>query len=324
MKPKVFVAREIPKQVEAYLQEHCEIVRWEGSERPGRDRFFALLADVEGLLTSGTPIDRTLLEHAPKLRVVSNMSVGYNNFDLEAMKERGVLGTHTPGVLDDTVADLLMALILAAARRVPELDRMIREGGWRKGMDQELFGVDVHHRVLGVIGMGRIGEALAKRARFGFDMRVLYHNRTPRPETEERYGAEYREMEELLRESDFVVVMTPLTKHTEKMIGAAQFALMKRSAIFINASRGAVVDEAALIEALRSGTIRAAGLDVFETEPVQSDNPLLALPNTVLLPHIGSATAQTRDDMAMLAARNVVAGVKGRIPPNVVPELKQA
>lgn len=322
MKPKIFVAREVSTEIERYLREHCEVEIWRGKERPGRDRFFEMIKDKEGLLTSFTPIDRTLLEHAPKLRVVSNISVGYNNFDLKAMKERGVIGTHTPGVLDDTVADLLMTLILAAARRVPELDRLVREGGWRKGLDQELFGIDVHHRVLGIIGMGRIGEALAKRAHFGFDMKVLYHNRRPKPEIEERYSAEYRTMNDLLRESDFVAVMTPLTKDTVKLIGREQFAMMKRSAIFVNASRGAVVDEEALIDALKNGTIRAAGLDVFETEPIPPDHPLLTLPNTVLLPHIGSATSQTREDMAMLAAQNLVAGVLGRIPPNVVPELR--
>lgn len=320
-RPKVVIARPIPVEVESYISKHCEIVQWEGDGRITRDRFFAALAEAEGLLTSFNPIDATLLDHAPKLRIVSNISVGYNNFDLPEMKRRGVIGTNTPGVLDDTVADLIVALMLAAARRIPELDRTVRGGGWRKGMDAELYGIDVHHKTVGIIGMGRIGEATAKRLRFGFDMKVIYYNRNRNEEIERHYEAEYRTMEQLLAESDYVVVMTPLTPKTVKLIGAAQFALMKRTAIFINASRGQVVDEAALIEALRCGQIRAAGLDVYEQEPIAADNPMLGMPNVVLLPHIGSATAQTRADMAMLAARNLVAGVLGQKPPNVAPEL---
>lgn len=320
-KPKVVLARPVPAEVELYVAEYCEIVKGEANKRITRDRFFAMLADAEGLLTSFNPVDAVLLDHAPNLRIVSNISVGYNNFDLPEMKRRGVMGTNTPGVLDDTVADLIVALMLAAARRIPELDRTVREGGWLKGMETELFGIDVHHKTVGIIGMGRIGEAAAKRLRFGFDMKVLYYNRRRNEEIERRYDAEYRSMEQLLAESDYVVIMTPLTPATVKMIGAEQFALMKKSAIFINVSRGQVVDESALINALRTGEIRAAGLDVFEQEPIAEDNPLLGMPNVVLLPHIGSATRQTRADMAMLAARNLVAGVLGQTPPNLVPEL---
>jgi gluconate 2-dehydrogenase len=322
MKPKVYVARPVPPEVKSYLQAHADCTFWESKERLGRERFFAAIAEVEGLLTSGTPINEELLARAPKLRIVSNISVGYDNFDLEAMSRRGVLGTHTPGVLDDTVADLILAMMLAAARRVTELDRLVRRGGWVRGMDEELFGLDVHHATVGIIGMGRIGEAVAKRARLGFDMDVLYYNRSRKPDAEARYGATYVPMEELLARSDFVVVMTPLTPHTEKMIGREQLARMKPTAFLINASRGAVVDEAALIEALRNGTIRGAALDVFEREPVDPANPLLAMDNVVLLPHIGSATARTRNAMAMLAARNLVAGLRGETPPNPVPELR--
>jgi len=322
LKPYIFVSRPVPAAVERYLREHCQTSIWDGSEKLSRERFFAEIQNIEGLLTSSGPIDAVLFDHAPKLKIVSNISVGYNNFDLDEMKRRGIMGTHTPGVLDDSVADLIMSLMLSAARRVPELDRLVRDGGWLKGADDALFGVDVHHAKLGIIGMGRIGEALAKRAKFGFDMQISYHNRRRNLEVESRFDAAYAPVDQLLAESDFVVVMTPLTPETEGMIGAAQFAKMKRSAIFINASRGKVIDETALIEALRSGTIRAAGLDVFEQEPIGLDNPLVKLPNTVLLPHIGSATAQTRADMAMLAAENLVAGVYGKVPPNLVPELR--
>ncbi|WP_135551210.1 2-hydroxyacid dehydrogenase [Paenibacillus cymbidii] len=322
MKPAVFVARPIPAAVEAFLREHCEVRKWDSYEPIGRDRYFAELAAVEGLITSGGLVNRELLSHAPKLKIVSNISVGYNNLDIEALRERGIVATHTPGALDETVADLVFSLILATARRVPEMDKLVRAGEWRKGDDRVLFGVDVHHKKLGIIGMGRIGEAIARRAKLGFRMDVAYHNRSRKPEVEAAYGAEYRTLPELLAESDFIVLMTPLTKDTERLIGREQFAAMKRSAIFINASRGQTVDEQAMIAALQDGTIRGAGLDVFEQEPVSPDNPLLQLPNVVVLPHLGSATTETRDAMAMLAARNLIDGLEGRTPPNVIPELR--
>lgn len=324
MKKKAYTPRHLPAHVTVYLDEHIERVVWDSDERIGKERFFAMLKDVEGLLTAGTPINDELISHAPKLRIVSNISVGYNNFDIEAMRRAGIIGTHTPGVLDDTVADLIVGLMLATARRIPELDQLIRQGKWVKGLNQELFGLDMHHATVGIIGMGRIGEAVAKRLRLGFDMTILYYNRSRNEAAEEQYDAEYCTMAELLQRADFVVIMTPLTAETEKLIGQAQFALMKPSAIFINASRGQVVDEQALIAALQSGTIRAAGLDVFAIEPLPSDHPLITLPNVVLTPHIGSATSKTRDDMAMLAAQNLVAGLNGEVPPNVVKELRQS
>lgn len=324
-KPKVYITKKIPQEVLSYLEEHCECRMWDGQGTPSRQGLLEQLAEVEGLLTSGGPIDRELLAHAPRLRVVSSISVGYNHFDIEAMKERGVIGTNTPYVLDDTVADLVLALMLASARRIPELDAFVKQGNWQKGKgltEEDLFGLDVHHATLGIIGMGRIGEAIAKRAVHGFDMNLLYYNRSRRPETEERFGARYCSLNELLEQSDFVVLMTPLTAETQKLIRKEHFERMKPSAFFINASRGQTMDEEALIEALQRGTIRGAGLDVFETEPVKPDNPLLRMPNVVTLPHIGSATAKTRLDMAMAAARNLVAGLTGGKPPYVVNELK--
>ncbi|MEX1031341.1 MAG: D-glycerate dehydrogenase [Paenibacillaceae bacterium] len=323
MKKTVYLARPVPIEVRQYLEEHCDIIEWQGEGRISRDEMFELLSRADGLLTSGNPINAELLDHAPNLKIVSNVSVGYNNYDLDEMRARGIIGTHTPGVLDETVADLIVGLMLAAARRIPELDQLIRQGLWKKGMqEEETFGLDVHHATLGIIGMGRIGEAVAQRARFGFDMNVLYHNRNRNIEAERKSGARYCSMDELLVQSDYIVVMTPLTKETEKLIGREQFAKMKPTAIFINASRGQIVDETALIEALQSGSIRAAGLDVFEVEPVQLDNPLLKMSNVVLMPHVGSATKATRIDMAMLAAENLVAGLSGQVPPNVVKELQ--
>ncbi|TVY10060.1 2-hydroxyacid dehydrogenase [Paenibacillus cremeus] len=324
-RPKVYITKPIPAEVRAYLDQHCDCTQWEEAGVAPRERLLEAIQDVEGLLTHGSLVDDELLGHAPKLRAVSTISVGYNHFDLDAMRSREVIGLHTPYVLDDTVADLVLALMLSASRRIAELDALVKAGKWQKGSstnEQEHFGMDVHHAKLGIIGMGRIGDAIAKRAVHGFGMELRYYNRSRRPEAEERYGAQYCDLEELLRESDFVVLMTPLTPKTVHYIRKEHFELMKPTAFFINASRGQTVDEAAMIEALQSGKIRGAGLDVFDVEPVQPDNPLLKMPNVVTLPHIGSATAQTRFDMAMLAARNLVEALNGSRPQHVVKELQ--
>lgn len=322
VKPHVFVDRLIPAAVEDYLSVHCELDIWQEEDTVSRDELFRRLSDADGYLTAGRRIDSTLLGAASKLKVVSTISVGYNHFDIEAMKQRGVIGTHTPEVLDETVADLVFALMLGSARRVAELDRYVRDGRWQRGDGESLFGIDVHHATLGIIGMGRIGEAVARRAALGFGMKVQYSNRSRKPEAEQKYGAAWMSMDELLASSDFVVLLTPLTDQTKGLMGRREFGLMKPSAIFINASRGATVDEDALVEALQGGTIRAAGLDVFQQEPLPIGHPLTQLPNALLLPHIGSATPKTRDDMAMMAACNLVAALKGETPPQLVPEFR--
>jgi glyoxylate/hydroxypyruvate/2-ketogluconate reductase len=322
MKPKVFLAKSVPREVEEYIAEHCDYRKWDSEKEIPRSQLLEELSDVDGLLIAGGKIDQELLDLAPKLKVVSNVSVGYNNFDLAAMKAREVMGTHTPTVLDDTVADLVFGLILATARRIPELDRYVKDGKWQKGSDEHLFGMDVHHAKLGIIGMGRIGETIARRAKYGFSMDVLYYNRTRKVAAEQSLGVKYCTLQELLQESDFVVLMTPLTAETTHLIGREELALMKKTAIFINTSRGQTVDEEALIEALENGGIYGAGLDVYGQEPVDLNNPLLKWPNVVTLPHIGSATAKTRFDMAMLAAENLVKAVSGELPPNLVEELK--
>ncbi|RXT05659.1 D-glycerate dehydrogenase [Ammoniphilus sp. CFH 90114] len=321
MKPKVFVARPIPIEVEQYIAEHCEVEKWLGEDTIPRAELLKAVQQVEGLLTTGGRIDGELLDHAPHLKVVSNISVGYNNFDLEAMKARKILGTNTPYVLDNTVADLVMGLILSTARRIPELDQYVKNGQWRRGDDEVLFGVDVHHSTLGIIGLGRIGEAIARRAKLGFDMNVLYHNRSPKTEVEQSLGIRPASLDDLLAQSDFVVLMTPLTPETTHLMGREEFEKMKDTAIFINASRGKTVDEQALIEALETKQIRGAGLDVYEREPIASDHPFLKMPQVVTLPHIGSSTAKTRLDMAKTAAKNLVMAVTGEVPPNVVKEL---
>ncbi len=322
MKPKVYITTPIPEEVEQYIAKHCDHRKWNGAAPITREELFRQLSDVDGLLTVGGKIDAEMLQHAPLLKVVSNIAVGYNNFDLEAMKARGVMGTNTPHVLDETVADLVFGLILSAARRLPELDRLVKTGAWSKGQNEVLFGVDVHSTTLGIIGLGRIGEAVARRAKFGFNMEVLYYNRHHNMEAETTLGVKYSEFHALLESSDYILLMTPLTPQTEKMIGRTEFAMMKKSAIFINASRGKTVDEPALIHALQNGVIRAAGLDVYEQEPVAADNPLLQMDNVITLPHIGSATAKTRFDMAMLAAQNLVDAVSGVKPSCLVKELQ--
>ncbi|WP_017415586.1 2-hydroxyacid dehydrogenase [Clostridium tunisiense] len=323
MKNKVYIANPIPKYVEEYIGKYCEYQIWNGDSKITRDKLLENVKDVDGLIVFGHKIDEELLSVAPKLKVVSNLSVGYDNFNIEEMKKRGVVGTNTPYVLDDTVADLIFALILSTSRRVVELDKYVRQGKWKKDIERTHFGLDVHGATLGIIGMGNIGEAIATRGKFGFGMDILYHNRTRKPQAEKELGAKYCSLEEVLRKSDFIVLMTPLTEDTKELIGYKEFDMMKDTAIFINGSRGQTVNEEALINALNNKKIFGAGLDVFYKEPVDVNNPLLKMDNVVVLPHIGSATGKTRDEMAMLAAENMVKALKGEMPPTMVKEFKK-
>lgn len=324
MKPyKVLVATHLEPEAEAALAAFAEYEIWDPAEPLTSAAVGARLADKDGLmLDGGLKVDSEMLAQATNLRVISNISVGYNNFDLAAMKERGIVGTNTPGILDETVADLALGLMLAASRRICELDRLVRDGGWTRDSFLPFRGYDVHHRTLGIIGMGRIGLAVAQRARFGFNMDVVYHNRNRKPQAELTMGVRYLALPELLRESDYVVLITPYTPETHHLMGADQFALMKPTACFVNVSRGRNVDEQALIAALQNGTIASAGLDVFEHEPIKPDNPLLQMDNVVLLPHIGGNTARTRLNMTLAAIRNLKAALKGEKVKDIVPELK--
>lgn len=322
-KPHVIIAMKVSEEVEKYIGENCTYEKWAGEGGMPQAELLKVIKEADGLLTSGVRrIDQAFLDQAPRLKVVSNIAVGYNNFDLDEMKARHVLGTHTPYVLDDTVADLVFGLILASARRIPELDRFVKTGQWKQGMDEIFFGLDVHHKTLGIIGMGRIGKAIAQRAVKGFDMKLLYHNRSRNEDVEQSFGAQYCSLDFLLQESDFVVLMTPLTPETRDLMGAREFGLMKPTSFFINASRGQTVDEQALIEALEQGKIRGAGLDVLRKEPVDPQNPLLQFPNVITIPHIGSSTGQVRDAMAMRAAQNLVQALKGEGQIDIVPELR--
>lgn len=323
IKPKVYIAKEISKEAENYIGEFCEYEKWDSDKKITRSELLKNISDKEGVLLSGIKIDEELLHHASKLRVISDVSVGYDNFDLKIMKEKNIIGTNTPTVLDNTVADLIFGLIISTARRISELDDYVKNGNWTPEDDENFFGVNVHHATLGIIGMGRIGEAVAKRGKLGFDMDVIYNNRNRKPEVEERLGVKYCDFKLLLQKSDFVVLMTPLTKDTYHLINFEEFNMMKKTAIFINASRGETVNEQALVEALQTKKIFGAGLDVYEKGIVESKNLLLKMSNVVTLPHIGSAVEGTRNDMAMLAAKNLVEGLLSNNSVNLVPELKK-
>jgi lactate dehydrogenase-like 2-hydroxyacid dehydrogenase len=275
------------------------------------------VADCEAIIPMGAhPIPETILAAAPCLRIVAVAAVGYNIVDVSAATRRGVLVTNTPDVLTETTADMAWALMLGVARRLPESDRFIRDGKWTGVYWSQLMGTDVHGATLGIVGLGRIGQAIARRGQ-GFGMRVLYHNRKRDPEAERNLGVEYRTKTDLLREADFVVLSVPLSPETRRSIGAAELALMKSTAFLVNVARGPVVDEAALVEALRAGRIAGAGLDVFEEEP-KVHAGLLGLENLALTPHIGSASHATRLKMATRAAENCVAALEGHRPPNLV------
>ena len=318
MKPKILVTREVFDETLAYLAEHCEVESNQADQPFDPATLAQRLHDKDGIVCCLTDrIDDALLAKSPRLKVVANIAVGYNNIDVPASTARGVMVTNTPGVLDDSTADLAFTLILATARRLTEAEAYVRAGKWQGWHLKQMLGVDVHHATLGIIGMGRIGQQIARRAS-GFKMRVLYHNRNRWPADVEKWlNAEYVGKDQLLAQSDFVVLQIPYSPATHHYIGAAELKQMKPTAILINSTRGGVVDDAALVDALKNGTIRAAGLDVFENEPKLHPG-FLELKNVVLAPHVGSSTEATRRAMAMTAAKNAVAALTGITPPNLL------
>ncbi|MCG7334975.1 D-glycerate dehydrogenase [Sporosarcina sp. ACRSM] len=317
MAARIFITRKMEEQVVAPLREKFDVRMWDSeSEKAPRDVLLREVVEADALWSvTADSIDQEVLMAAPKLKIVSNMAVGYNNIDLEVAKERGIIVTNTPDVLTNTTADLAFGLLIATARRLMEAEDTLRKGQWTSWSPMGYTGMDVGGAKLGIIGMGRIGEAVARRAK-GFDMRVLYHNRSRKPEAEAAYGFEYAELDALLKEVDFVVILAPLTPETKGMIGERELGLMKKTAVLINVARGGIVDETALYHALKEGQIWAAGLDVFEKEPVPLDNPLLTLPNVTVLPHIGSATIKTRLGMMELSAQAILDTLEGREPKN--------
>ncbi len=317
MKPKVFVTRPIPRAVLDLLAAQCELQVHPHDSAIRTAQLAEACREVEGLLVSGARVNEQVLQQARCLRVVSNAGVGYDNIDVAACTRRRIPVTNTPGVLDDTTADLAFALLMAVARRVVEGDRFVRDGHWREWQWGLLHGADVHHKTLGLYGFGRIGQAMARRGR-GFSMRILYHARRRVAETLEReLDARYVDRETLLRESDFLSLHVPLTPETRHLIQSRELSLMKSTAFLINTARGPVLDEEALVQALEARALAGAGLDVFEREP-QVHPALLRMNNVVLMPHVGSATAETRFQMARLAAENLLAALNGERPRNVV------
>jgi glyoxylate reductase len=313
---KVFVTRRIPSPGIELLSERCDVSVHEGGSAVDRQELLRHIRDKEGLLcVPGDPIDREVLDAAPLLTAISTFSVGYDHIDVAEATRRGIFVGYTPGTQTDATADLAFTLLLAAARRIGEADRYVRAEKWRGPFEpMSMLGESVWQTTLGVVGFGRIGQAMAIRAH-GFRMRVLYYSpHRLNPAEEHRLGAEYRDLNDLLSVSDFVSLHVPYSEKTHHLIGEKELKLMKRTAVFINTSRGAAVDESALIAALRSGLIRSAGLDVFEHEPLRCNSALLQMENIVLTPHIGARTEAARRDMAELAARNLLAALRGDPP----------
>jgi gluconate 2-dehydrogenase len=318
MKPKILVTREVFDDVLEYLSQYFEVTSNQSDIPFDSEIFASKLSDKQGAMIALTDrIDTPLLARCLNLKAVCNIAVGYNNIDLEACRKAGVMATNTPGVLDDTTGDFTWTLILATARRLTEAEAYLRAGQWDGWKLKQFLGLDVHHATLGIFGLGRIGQVVARRAT-GFEMKVIYHDvRRAAPEIEVASKAKFVSKEELLSQADVVTIHVPYSQATHHLIGKTELKQMKPTAILINASRGGVVDDAALIEALRSGTIAGAGLDVFENEP--KFNPgFLELKNVVLAPHIASSSKATRHKMAMLAAENLVAALTTGSPPNLL------
>lgn len=319
MKPSVFITRKLPDELVAPLKEKFTVRMWDSEdvavtktvlreEISQADALWTMLSDT---------INRDMLESATNLKVISNLAVGFNNIDTEAAKEKDIIVTNTPDVLTETTADLAFGLLLATARRFNSAEKELREGGWLSWTPMGFTGMDVHGTTIGIIGMGRIGEAVARRAK-GFNMHVLYHNRSRKLETEEEFGVEYAELDNLLKRADHVVILVPFTEETKGMIGERELSLMKKTATLISVSRGGIVDEVALYDALKNETIFAAGLDVFETEPIPVGHPLLALPNVTAVPHIGSASVETRRTMMKMNVEAITDVLEGIEPKNRV------
>lgn len=318
MKPSVILYKSLPDNLQHRLEENFTVIRVPNLSKETVNQHADAFKNAVGLLGSSEKVGAELLAKMPALRATSTISVGYDNFDVDALNARKVLLMHTPTALTETVADTLMALILSSARRVVEVAERVKAGEWTKGIGPDWFGTDVHHKTIGIVGMGRIGLALAQRAHFGFGMPVLYNARRQHQEAEERFNARHCDLDTLLQEADFVCSILPLTEETRHLFGTKQFRQMKPTAIFINAGRGPVVDEQALINALKNGDIHAAGLDVFEQEPLPVSSELLKLPNVVALPHIGSATHETRYAMAETAVDNLINALNGKVEKNCV------
>jgi glyoxylate reductase len=311
--PRVFVSRRIPEAGLNKLARRCQVEIWPEPLPPPYETLISKTSECDGILSLLTDkIDAGLMDRCPRLKVVSNFAVGVNNIDIPAATARGISVGNTPGVLTDATADMAFCLLIAAARRVVEGHQYSLSGRWQTWEPLGHIGVDLVGKTIGIVGMGRIGLAMARRCQRGWDMKVIYHDQNRNLEAEKELGARFLDLDTLLSESDFVSVHTDLNPATKGMFNSQRFAKMKRSAIFINTARGPIHDQSALYDALKAGTIFAAGLDVTDPEPPEAGDPLLRLPNVVVAPHIASATVQTRNAMAEIAADNLVAGITGQ------------
>ncbi len=316
-KPKVYCSHELFEEARKILDVTSDVEYWTQADRPPREEVLRRVKDKEGLVCLLTEkVDEGLLRAAPKLRIAANVAVGFDNIDVEACTRRGVVATHTPGVLDETTADFAWTLLMAVARRLSEGEQLARSGNWKGWNLDQLCGADIWGKTLGIVGFGRIGRAVARRA-LGFNMKVIYTDAVRAPEEAEKpVNATFQDMNTLLAESDFISLHVPLLPETQGLFDAPKFYRMKRTAFLINTSRGPVVDEAALVAALESGKIAGAALDVYENEPFI--HPGLKRSNVVLAPHLASASLETRTKMAVMAANNVVALFQGQMPPNML------
>jgi len=318
MNPNVYVTRLIPEEALKKLRENCYCRVWDGELAVPRDVLFREIQTADAVLSLLTDkVDAAVMDAAAKLRVISNMAVGFDNVDVREATKRKIMVCNTPEVLTDTTADFAFALMLAAARRIVEGERKVKDRRWKTWGPMILLGQDIHHATLGVVGLGRIGAGVVKRAK-GFDMKTIYYDVIRRPDLEKELGVEFTDLNTLLARSDFVTVHVPLLPETYHLIGEEQFKIMKKTAILVNSARGQIVDPKALYKALRDGQIAYAALDVTEPEPIPEDDLLLTLDNIIVTPHIASASVATRTKMALMAVDNLLAGVKGERPPYIV------
>jgi len=318
-KPKVFVTREMPERGLRIIQERFDAEIWRDYAPPPKKTIIEKAANVDGLATLlSDEIDAEVFDAAPKLKIVAQMAVGFDNIDIGEATKRGIYVTNTPGVLTETTADFAWALLMAVARRIVEADKYVRTGEWKVGWHPMMMqGRDVYGATLGIVGLGRIGCTIAKRAK-GFDMKVLYHDVVRRPDFEKEYNIQFTEVDTLFKTADFVTINVPLTKETHHLVNEDKLRKMKKTAYLVNNARGPIVDEKALYKALKEGWIAGAALDVFEQEPTPKENPLLKLDNVVVAPHISSASYETRSRMAEMVAENLDAFFEGKTPPNLV------
>lgn len=317
MKKTVLAFSRVSPEMADRLQQDFNVIIPDPKKGDLNAQFNEALPHSHGMIGAGRKLGREQLENAKQLEVVSSISVGYDNYDVGYLTERGIMLTNTPDVLTESTADLGFSLIMSSARRVAELDAYTKAGNWKRSIEAPHFGTDVYGKTLGIVGMGNIGAAVARRGRLGFNMPILYSGNSRKTALEQELGAQLRTLDQLLAESDFVCLVVPLSEKTKHLISTRELSLMKKSAILVNIARGPIVDEPALIKALQDGTIRGAGLDVYEKEPL-SESPLFALSNAVTLPHIGSATDETRQAMADRAYANLRAALLGEKPQDLV------